>query len=165
MESTNFHSFLAFLADSSPSHLSIPISFTDNCDFFCIQCAMQYHLPKPIVFWPDLLRTLPTKFASGRVTQIRLSRTDRQKPSKKNQYVYPLRHPSLSQPYTHQPRWPVPSKLPVSPPVARPPASSSPPRRRASLPPPPAASRSPTGTAPVPSRFVRSASTKSPPSS
>merc|ERR1712159_35396 len=59
-------------------------------------------------------------------------------------------------------KWPVRSKLPVSPPVARPRASNSPPRLPASPPRRPAASRSRTGTARVPLRFVRSASTKSP---
>merc|ERR1712156_603493 len=58
--------------------------------------------------------------------------------------------------------WLVPSRLPVSPPEERLPGSSWPPRLPESRRPRPAASRSPTGTALVPSLSVRSVVTRNP---
>merc|ERR1712137_1124341 len=66
---------------------------------------------------------------------------------------------------TQQSSWLVPSRLPVSPLVARLPVSSSPPRPLASPPRLPVVSRSLTATSLVPSLSVRSVATRSRPSS
>ncbi|EAT90050.2 hypothetical protein SNOG_03319 [Parastagonospora nodorum SN15] len=66
--------------------------------------------------------------------------------------------------HQHHQRWPVPSRLPVSPPVARLPASSLLPRLPASPRRQPEVSRSLTATSLVPSLSVRSVVTRSPPS-
>lgn len=70
-------------------------------------------------------------------------------------------HPPHPQQHLHhQPRWPAPSRPPVSPLVARLPASSLPPRPLASPHRLPVVSRSLTATSPVPSLSVRSVATR-----
>merc|ERR1712137_1055530 len=72
-----------------------------------------------------------------------------------------LHHQHTQQLHPHIPQWPAPSRLPVSPLVARLPVSSSPPRPLASPPRLPVVSRSLTATSLVPSLSVRSVATRS----